>query len=48
MDVAVIDVSDRTEFIVKNEIEMISLKHNGLMILDPDRLTHTIIVYEVS
>ncbi|VBB30339.1 unnamed protein product [Acanthocheilonema viteae] len=46
LDVAVIDVPDRRVFILSNETEMIPLKHNGLIVLDPDRRTHTIIVYE--
>ncbi|EJW77987.1 hypothetical protein WUBG_11103 [Wuchereria bancrofti] len=48
LDIAIIDVPDRTVIILSNQTKMISLKHNGLMILDPDRRTHAIIVYEVS
>uniref|UniRef100_A0A0R3RGK6 Tetratricopeptide repeat protein n=1 Tax=Elaeophora elaphi TaxID=1147741 RepID=A0A0R3RGK6_9BILA len=46
LDVAVIDVADRTVLILSNETKMVRLKHNGLMVVDPDRRTHTIIVYE--
>ncbi|CAG9540887.1 unnamed protein product [Cercopithifilaria johnstoni] len=46
LDVAIIDVPDRTVLILSNETEVIPLKHNGLMVLDPDRRTHSIIVYE--
>lgn len=46
LDIAIIDVPDRTVIILSNQTEMISLKHNGLMVLDPDRRTHAIIVYE--
>ncbi|VDK74322.1 unnamed protein product [Litomosoides sigmodontis] len=46
LDVAIIDVPRRTVLILSNKTEMIPLKHNGLMVLDPDRRTHAIIVYE--
>ncbi|EJD74573.1 hypothetical protein LOAG_18128 [Loa loa] len=46
LDVAVIDVPDRKVVILSNETEMIPLKHNGLIVIDPDRRTHTVIVYE--
>ncbi|KAM3723171.1 Matrix non-peptidase [Dirofilaria immitis] len=46
LDIAVIDVPERTVLILSNETKIILLKHNGLIVVDPDRRTHSIIVYE--
>ncbi|VDP16049.1 unnamed protein product [Onchocerca flexuosa] len=46
LDIAIADIPDRKVIILSNETQVISLKHNGLIVLDPDRRTHTIIIYE--